>query len=52
MNGASDLEPTSPVLKITAWGKLKGLVSINLFSGLHMLKDFHSVLKLNKRTLN
>lgn len=47
MNGTSDLEPISPAVKMAAWGKLKGLVSINLFSGLHTLKDVHSVLKQN-----
>ena len=45
MNGASDLEPIIPTVKMAAWGKMKGLVSINLFSGLHALQDVHPVLK-------
>ena len=45
VNGASDLEPINPAVKMAAWGKMKGLVSINLFSGLHTLQDVHPVLK-------
>lgn len=47
MNEASDLEPISPEVKMAAWGKMKGLVSINLFSGLHTLQNVHPVLKNN-----
>ena len=47
MNGAPDLEPISPKVKMAAWGKMKGLVSINLFSGLHTLQNVHPVLKNN-----
>lgn len=43
MNGASDLEPISPAVKMAAWGKMKGLVSISLFSGLQTLQDVHSI---------